>query len=236
MRLTERDFRLLRWVGEQFLINTCELTELLHSDAQRHYLELGEHAMRGLLNRWRKYQLVETFHQLRRGIHIYLTAKGTEVAGLPFKASRPRHNAFNHLSHHDALNRLRLHLEREAWQAGQELLWISERHLIQQERTQNGEYKPGKEHRPDAILQTPMGDVAIEVERTYKRPGRLKEILNGYLYRSQYALVQYYYSSPRIQQNVQRALKIILSDTPLIYQVELQEKIQILPLPFVDVT
>lgn len=235
MRLTERDFRLLSWIGEQLLINKCELAKLLLLDAEKHKIEgLGKHVTTGMISRWKRYKLIDSFHQLRRGSHIYLTSKGTQTIGLQFKAATPGRNAVAHLTHHDAVNRLRIHLEREAWQAGRELLWQSERRLMQLEREKNGEYVFGKKaHRPDAlILEQGSGDIALEVERTYKRPKRLQSILSEYLYHPQYALVRYYCSSEKIQENVMRALKTVLSDTPLIHQGELQQKICILALPF----
>jgi hypothetical protein len=236
MRLTTRDLRLLNWIGEQLVVNKCELTELLILDAERHDINLGQHVRNGLISRWRKHGWIETFHELQRGSHLYLTGKGIQVAGLTFKAKTPGRSAFSHLTHHDCVNRLRLYLERETFQVGQNLVWLSERRLMQMEREKGGEYVfETRTHRPDGIILRDDGQqIAIEVERTYKRPKRLQAILNQYLYHPHYVQVRYYVRDTKIEQNVGRALRAVLYDTPLMHQTELQEKVQIQRLPFDD--
>jgi hypothetical protein len=236
MRLTERDFRLLSWIGEQFIINKCELTELLVLDAEKHHLELGEHVTAGIISRWKRYGLVKSFHQLQRGSHLYLTGQGIQNIGLSFQAKTPGRSAFSHLTHHDVVNQLRLHLERRAWLHKYQLLWLSERRLLQQERSTNGEYVFERRlHRPDALItEDGVENIALEVERTYKRPKRLQAILNDYVYHPTYSQVRYYCSNHKIYQNVQRALKVVLADTPLIHQPNLQQKVCLQMLPFDD--
>lgn len=238
MQVTERDIRLLSWIGEQLVINKCELAELVALDALKHGLQVGQHVTNGLMGRWQAAAWVQSFHHLQRGKHLYLSKRGLREVGLNFKAVTPGRSAFTYLSHHDAVNRLRLYLEREAWLAGQTWVWISERRLMQMEKAQVGAmWFDHKQHRPDAVIRLDeKTDVAIEVERSYKRPKRLETILGEYLYQSQYAQVRYYYSNTQIYLNLERTLQSLLEATPLMGAPTLAAKIQVCALPFHDPT
>ncbi|HRF98063.1 MAG TPA: hypothetical protein PLZ51_22810, partial [Aggregatilineales bacterium] len=64
--------------------------------------------------------------------------------------------------------------------------------------------------------------IAIEVEKAYKRPSKLKTILQGYLYTTQYTQTRYYCETPAIQQSIQRGITSLLDELPVPQQAQLR--------------
>ena len=125
-------------MGEQYLVNKRELAALLDLDHRRHghaagHPAPGRYDARDLITRWRKHGLIKTIYRSRRGVHAYLTADGLHISGLPYTARKLTGTNISSLDHHDAVNRLRLHLEADFDPAQAECYWVSERRLMQEQ-------------------------------------------------------------------------------------------------------
>lgn len=227
MRLTERDLRTLKWIGEQFVVNVKELDALLCLDAEQHHLApIGQFYVRDLLHRWKKAGLVQTTTPLRRGSHVFLTADGIRLTGLPFAPRTPSTSDVARLTHHDGVNALRIFLERQAWQGRQVMAWVSERSLMQQQKLfAKAHPHQSVPHRPDAEIHTGDQCIAIEYEKAYKRPIKLKTVLQDYLFRETHTGVRYFCETPAIQESVTRAILATLLDLPLAQREDLRQKI-----------
>ena len=220
MKVTERDLRLLAWIGEQFIVNIRELDGVIQFDAQKHHLPtVGKHFTRDTVHRWKDAGLIKTSYQLRRGSHVFLTAQGIRATDLPFSPRTPSVSDVAHLTHHDSVNRVRLHLEKQMWQAHHTMRWVSERALMQHQR------KGIKAHRPDGVMMVGEHIIAVEVEKAYKRPSKLKQILQEYLYSIHYTQTRYYCETSAIQQSIQRGIDKLLADLPSQQQTQLHDKV-----------
>jgi len=227
MKVTERDLRLLTWIGEQFIVNVRELADVIEFDRQKYGLSpIGRHFLRDTIHRWKSVGLVRTAYQLRRGSHVFLTAQGIRATNLPFSPRTPGFSDVAHLTHHDGVNKVRVHLEYQASQNRQIIQWISERALMQHEKlvAQTHPHAP-KTHRPDGVMIVGENIIAIEVEKAYKRPSKLKTILQGYLYTTQYTQIRYYCETPAIQQSIQRTINTLLDELPAPQQTQLRDKV-----------
>lgn len=221
------------WIGEQFIVNSRELDYLLCFDAEKHNLQpIGEYFVRDVVHRWKRDGLVQTSYQLRRGNHVFLAAQGIRATGLPFAPRTPGTSDVAHLTHHDSVNIVRLFLEKEAWRNRQVMSWVSERSLMQQEKLEAKEHPHApKIHRPDAVIHTGNERIAIEIEKAYKRPSKLRGILQGYLYTELYTEIRYYCETPAIQHAIERTVHAILQELPAPQREHLTEKILCLPMP-----
>jgi hypothetical protein len=114
------------------------------------------------------------------------------------------------------------------------MTWISERTLMQHEKleAQLHPHAP-KTHRPDGVMIVGENIIAIEVEKAYKRPSKLKTILQGYLYTTQYTQTRYYCETPAIQQSIQRGITSLLDELPHPQQAQLRDKVVALTLEHV---
>jgi len=157
IRFWERDRELLGFVGEQLTVSVQQLARRSGSTLP---------TARSLRRRWHDAGWVEARPLLWRGpAFVWLTRAGARVAESPFRALTPNPGAVAHLS---AVTEVRLLLEREL-RLGR---WECERSLAK------ANWRPGAgPHLPDAVLETPQGRVAIEVELTLKGATRLDAIL-----------------------------------------------------------
>jgi hypothetical protein len=231
MKLSERDVRMLGWIGEQLLVNKQELDELLRLDCQKHGERAGKYTVRDLIQKWRKHELVRCLYPSARGLHCYLTTKGLQAVGLPFKGRELHPATLSSLDHHDTVNRLRLHLEAES--AG---YWISERRLMQEQPLSRSARDFRQVHRPDGIWVMPDGESrvewAIEVERSLKPPRRLTAILRQYVLNPVYAGALFFYRHDGIKRALERSLALLPQQLPGIAPTE--QRIHLRPLPFAD--
>lgn len=216
MRVTERDKRLLMWVGEQLLVNKLELDGLLALDHLRFGQQLGQTApgrytSRDLIQRWRRYDWIQTLYQSVRGVHLYLTHKGLKVCGLNFSSRKIQSINVNSLDHHDAVNRVRLYLESHFAETGGQCFWISERQLLREEQLRTATHR--RKRRPDGVLLTydehQQVETAIEVERTIKQPKRLRRIMRDYAIGQTYDFTFFYYRDEKVKRALNRALQTI---------------------------
>lgn len=170
LKLSARDLRCLRFIGEQYAVRFDQLQVLAGAEPGKPTREVGKVAYStalSLVNRWRKMHLVEYRKFFLNEPHwVWLTREGIELIGLPYRVWEA--NALS-LAHIYWVNQVRFYAQRRYPAAR----WISERDL---------KYEEGrKAHVPDAELDTGDGTVAIEVELTRKKPMRLALILRQLL-------------------------------------------------------
>ena len=155
VRVTERDLRLLRIVGEQYAVTLPQLARLMGR---------SEQAARWLRERWQRAGWVEARAlMVGRPVFVWLTRRGLRVAGLDYSVWRPAAGAVAHV---EAVTTVRLHVEERHEHAS----WISERDL--------GRDQPHRgTHRPDALVRLNGREAAVEVELTLKERRRAERIL-----------------------------------------------------------
>ena len=160
MSASARDIALLRLVGEQ-----CALTQPQLARA----IGFSEHAARKLRSRWAAAGWAEGRVLLAgRPPLVWLTRRGTALAGVPFRPWRP--TPLGLLDHIVAAAEARLVV------AGRrpEAHWICERQLLRDEREHGRGYSAV--HRPDAEVVCEEGTAAVEVELTLKSQLRWRRI------------------------------------------------------------
>jgi hypothetical protein len=162
IRATERDLRLLAWVGEQYAISIPQLAVLMGR---------SEHAARWLRARWQRAGWAEgRLVLIGRPVFVWLTREGSRVASLSLKPWVPNAGS---LAHIEAVNDVRLLVAARRPEAK----WTSERDLPF--RTAPG---VARAHRPDAVVTVEGGRrVAVEVELTLKSRARLERIVGQLL-------------------------------------------------------
>ena len=168
VRVTERDLRLLRIVGEQYAITLPQLARLMGR---------SHHAARWLRERWQAAGWVEARALLvGRPVFLWLTRRGLRAAGLDYAVWRPAAGALAHVA---AVTEVRLHVEARHERA----VWVSERDLGR-EAVRRGV------HRPDGLVRLDGRESAIEVELTLKERRRAARIMGELL--AGYAAVSYF--------------------------------------------
>jgi hypothetical protein len=178
VQLTERDRRLLRWIGEQYCVRVDLLGVLMarHSD-DRAVRAAGAVAPRLVQRRvaaWRTGGLVVSRRFLAdTPSMVWLTAEGMATVGLPWRSFEP---AFPTIAHRHATGVVRAYVESR----GVDLAWTCERQLR--------EGLAGGAHCPDALITStdPTGRIwrsAVEVELSRKHRPRVERILGDSLAR-----------------------------------------------------
>jgi hypothetical protein len=163
-------------VGEQ-----CALTQPQLARA----IGFSEHAARKLRSRWAAAGWAEGRVLLAgRAPLVWLTRRGTALAGLPFRPWRP--TPLGRLDHIVAAAEARLIVAGRKPQAH----WICERQLLRDEREEGLSCV----HRPDAEVVMGEGTAAVEVELTLKSQLRWRRIARELLGR--YDAVWYFAPSP----------------------------------------
>lgn len=155
VRATERDLRLLRFVGEQYAVTLPQLAVLM---------DRSIYAARWLRERWQRAGWVEARALLvGEPVFVWLTRRGTTAAGVDYPVWRPTPGALAHVA---AVTHVRLDIERRH----RGVVWISERQLAQ-EPSDRGI------HRPDAIMELAGQVIAVEVELTQKERRRSRRVM-----------------------------------------------------------
>jgi len=171
--ITERDRRLLQWIGEQYVIRFDHLQALLGQMPQgmdKSTRVLTADATRQVINNWKKkgFVIYRKVFQEQPG-YVWLTRSGLHAVGLDVRYATPSPAL---LDHYHAINTIRLYLSmREP-----EGTWESER-LIRShlQQSKKGQKQP---HTPDAWFFLPNDTkvVGIEVEMHPKKKSQLYEI------------------------------------------------------------
>jgi hypothetical protein len=171
--ITERDRRLLQWIGEQYVIRFDHLQQLLGQTPQgadKTIRTLTADASRRVISNWKRKGFVthRKVFQEQPG-YVWLTRSGLRAIGLKVRYATPSPAL---LDHYHAINTIRLSLEiREP-----EGVWESER-LIRS-RLQQGKKGQKQPHTPDAWFFLPNSErvVGVEVELHPKKKNQLYEI------------------------------------------------------------
>ena len=175
-QLTARDERVLRWIGEQYIVRFEILQRLLGREPKNLNDNfpvngvLSERNTRKAIRRWLDEGLVEyrKFLFAERG-YVWLTYKGMRTANLRYKTYSP---AIASLAHFQRINELRVNLE-ERYK--ERLTWTCERELRRVYELMSAEKKKSW-HLPDAVVTLEARqEIAIEVEITQKSDKRLLE-------------------------------------------------------------
>jgi hypothetical protein len=141
----------------------------------------SEHAARWLRSRWERAGWAQGRALLvGEPVFVWLTRRGLRAAGLPYRAWRPNPGALAHVA---AVNEVRIELARA--QPG--AVWACERELARDARLELGGFAA---HRPDGLLLVDGGEVAVEVELTLKRRGRVERVMREHVAR--YGAVWYF--------------------------------------------
>lgn len=172
IEVTERDYHILRLIGEQFCLSADHLKILgaKHSELATIQQDgiLTESAYKRLYLRWEKAGYIQK-DKVFGLMWFYLTSRGLELVGLDFKKWLP---SWSERDHYRAINAVRLYLE-DSYQAAV-LQWTSERFLWAEAREQ------GK-HLADGAVTFDGSHIAVEVELTRKSYQRHAEIFANLL-------------------------------------------------------
>jgi hypothetical protein len=172
---SERDGRLLEFVGEQYAISVAQLARLIGRTHR---------TGRWLRDRWRHAGWIESRPLTRNGpSFLWLTPLGVRVARSPYRTWRPNASMVGHI---EAVTDVRLLLEQEL-RLGD---WICERSLPQHSTSRS----QVRSHLPDGVLDTGGEQIAIEVELSLKSRSRLAAILEQL--GQEYAQVWYFAAPP----------------------------------------
>lgn len=165
---TDRDYDILRWIGEQYVVRFDHLQWLL--GRERGY-SVSVRTAQGIIDRWKRLHFVEQQKYLfKEPNYIWLTTPGLRFVELPYSYWEPR---ITTVAHPHDVNRVLIYLTTNGHYTM--LKWRSERAIIW--------YEHRRDHYPDAevdIASTETGQrqvVAIEVERTQKSAVRIDAIL-----------------------------------------------------------
>jgi hypothetical protein len=152
-RVTERDLRLLAWVGQQYALRFDHLQ----------YMEgLSYHAATWVLRRWERAGWAEYAPIIAREPRwVWLTRSGVQLVNLGYARWEPTPGK---LAHIQAVNTVRLHLETEHPDG----TWTCERTLrLDYQWAEAGTEQPPL---PDGVWQAgpDAAPVAVEVQRSYQ--------------------------------------------------------------------
>ena len=186
--LTNRDFNIFLWMGEQYAIRFDHLQKLAGN--------LSYKAAYRLSTRWVKAGYVQRQKIfVRQPMWLWLTQSGLKAVGLEVAYHVP---AISRLAHIHAVNCVRLYIESRV---GETARWVGEREANALRKM------AGKKHLVDGELEYADGHVVgVEVELTQKRKIRLNNIVREL--RRDYDTV-WYFASPECYNAVQTAIKLI---------------------------
>jgi len=168
IRLTDRDLRTLRWIGEQYAVRLDILQRLLGRDTQQATKEpdiVTESTARRVIGRWKAEGLVESRKFFfGKPEWVWLSTAGLSQMNLVYRTWSPKVST---LDHFHSVNQVRLRIEKNYEES---FVWRGERELRRRYRDESGV------HVPDAELLHEAGVIGIEVELTQKSQNRLADI------------------------------------------------------------
>ena len=173
LNLSERQFEVLRWIGEQYTVRIDHVQELFGRTATRETGKPGKISIsltrRILTRKWLKHKLVSCDRYKHHGLTwIWLSNRCLNHLEMPFRSREP---SISYLDHYHCINSVRLVLEKQGVEK-----WVSER-FLKYEMRKNEECEP--HHAPDGLATYEGKDIAIEVELTRKDDRRLKRIVKS---------------------------------------------------------
>jgi hypothetical protein len=172
VRCSARDLELLRVVGEQYAVTLPQLARLMGCSS---------HAARWLRSRWERAGWARGRAVLvGEPVFVWLTRRGHGIAGVDYAVWRPNPGMLAHIA---AVTDVRLDVLGR--HPGAE--WVCERELHREVAGPRGTCQL---HRPDALVVIDGREVAVEVELTLKRRGRIEQIMRELVAR--YGSVSYF--------------------------------------------
>jgi hypothetical protein len=210
-QVTPRDLAALQWIGEQYATRLDQLQTVLgrlSTRATKQPGKIAETTARHAIVRWESLGLAES----RKILHdqppwVWLTPLGLRSAGLEFPAWRPGPDTLSHIYW---CNQARLYIT----QRRPEATWESERYLRLALGTLGAKGKPPQQtmakQTPDALLHTPNGLLAIEVELSAKERQRMARVIRQLVYQYTQAPLNgtvWYFVSPAARSGVEAALR-----------------------------
>jgi DNA-binding MarR family transcriptional regulator len=163
VRATERDFKIMTYIGEQYAISLDHLKKLLEMEKGE---GLSESTVKRLCTRWENAGWIEKKKLLAyRPQWVWLTRTGLQEMELDYPHRAPSLARLNHIYY---ANAVRLHIEEKH---GDAVEWRSDR-LVNVERKADK-----KKHIIDGELLFQGAVIAIEVELSKKSKKRLSSIL-----------------------------------------------------------
>ena len=192
VRATERDLKIMTYIGEQYAISLNHLKQLLEIEKGK---MLSESTVQRLCVRWQSAGWIEKQKLLAyRPQWVWLTKYGLQEMGLDYPYRSPSLARLNHIYY---ANAVRLHIEEKH---GDGVEWRSER-LVNVERKVDK-----KKHVVDGELMFRGEVIAIEVELSKKSKKRLFSILSEL--RRDYKYV-WYFSADGCYKTVKEAIERI---------------------------
>lgn len=192
-RVTDRDLRIAGWIGRQRFATASQIARRFDMDRSRTYRRLRAMAAGGLVDH----------HRVFQGPGVYLaTDRGLAAAEVDLPPARVDIRTYVHdlalagLCADYELAGLRTVTEREI-RAADALAGDPRFAVVLGDR---------RLHYPDLIVHEPHGPVAVELERTPKRPARLDRIVGAYLRARHLAGVRYHAASPAVARVLVRAV------------------------------
>lgn len=210
--LTERDLKILEWVGRQGVVRAEHVMARVGMGRSATYRRLAQLVDYGLLRRYRVLY--------NDGALLAATAEGLCAVGLDHP--RPARIALAQVPHMvlsaTLAARLEPHLQEQT-------LLIDREHRAAENATGRplgsailgpGNNGQSRLHRPDFVLTSTGSEqlIAIELELTLKTRARLERTLRGYLRNHNVASIRYYAPQP-IADAVRRAARMTGSDSIL---------------------
>lgn len=185
-RLTERDVKILTWMGEMYAIRLDYLQELLGKIRQPRPKALdpktgefktgavSQSTAYSAVKKWVDSHLVKTVRARGdRPTYVYLTAAGLREVGLLYRDTAP---SLARIKHIDAGNKVRMRIE----ELHPDAIWTSERELLQRVNRLSEKERSRIDHVPDAELSMVDGRlIIIEIELSRKTREKTSSIMRG---------------------------------------------------------
>lgn len=192
VRATERDLKVMTFIGEQYAISLDHLKKLLEMEKGE---GLSESTVKRLCIRWESAGWIEKRKILAHSPQwVWLTKHGLQEMELDYPYRAPSLARLNHIYY---ANAVRLHIEKKH---KNEVEWRSDR-LVNVERKADK-----KKHIVDGELLFQGATIAIEVEISKKSQRRLSSILREL--RRDYEYV-WYFAANECYQVVKEAIESI---------------------------
>jgi hypothetical protein len=173
IKANDRDILLLTWIADQYAARFDTIVELArcYPGPGANPNGLSVSAVRQVVDRWRRAGWV-AHRQILAGEPPWVWLSRAGLAALGFTQYKAAPPALNRIRHIHAINCVRIDIQDEGEQ------WISER-MIRAGMVALPQLEEETRHVPDAILVTPAGQIAIEVELTQKKPDELAHKLQA---------------------------------------------------------
>jgi len=214
IRWSPRDESCLTWIADQYAARLDQIQQLLSRDPGGQLKDerkgLAATTVMDQVNRWTRAGWIEYERVLvNQPGWAWITKQGLQALDLDgcYRARPPSHTRFAHIF---AVNQLRLDVERFP-----EYSWKSERQYRAELSIAKGESSGPI---PDAVVTSEkIGDIAIEVELTAKKPDDLYKKLHALAShykdrRHVFPTIWFYVPDEKIQQAVLRAHADLIDD------------------------